>query len=122
RVTAPLTWTSRQRARLERKTGRMREEVPHRRAFRSGLFVEVDHSFLRGDKCRQSWDELRQRGPPDYLAGSSARRHDLPVAQHSDSREWSRPAVDLTKCCFHRRAILVPWIASWSPPARLTNP
>jgi hypothetical protein len=65
----------------------MREEVPHRRAFRSGLFVEVDHSFLRGDKCRQSCDELRHRSPPDYLVASSVRCEGLSVAHHARSRE-----------------------------------
>ena len=101
RVDAPPAGLPGWRAGLERETGRVREEMSHRRPVWPRRLVEIDHALLCRNQGRESRDELRHRRPAQHLARCSVRRNDLAASQHTRGGEGCRPVVDLPECLFH---------------------
>ena len=99
----------------------MREQMPHRRAFGPGRLVEVDHALLRGDQRRERRDELRHGCPAHHLVRRPRVATTSPSRTTPAAANDARPALDLPKCFFHRRAILDAWLAGSSLPARPTS-
>ena len=106
RVDAPLPRSTGRDTWLERKTGRVREQMPHGRALGPGGLIEIDRAlFGRNERCQRG-DELRHRGPTHRLITRAVRRDHLSVAHGTGRRDRRRPPVDLPKR-IHSRAILV---------------
>ena len=82
---------------LEGKAGRVREQVPHRRAGRARGLVEVDDSLLGGDERRERGDRLRHRGEPDDARASPSVSAAPPSDTTPAAANDDRPVLDLAK-------------------------
>ena len=97
RVDAALAGLAERLRRVPREAGRVREQVPHRRALGPGRLVEIQHAFLGRDQRRVGGEQLRHRAPAEPMLTVAVLGNNPVGRRDPGCVVLGRPFVDLAK-------------------------